>query len=153
MWLRVISVVFTTTLSFLILSACSGGGGDAAAPTPGPTASPSPTPTAQMITIRGIVAAGYAVCDISAEDLSGNVIARATQPSTSDGGFTITVEDYSGPAILIADDCAYDDETTGLFLQDARLMSGIVIDEGQNDTELTVNVTPLSTIALNKLLI
>lgn len=118
-------------------------------------------------TVTGVVAKGFAYCDVVIREPVGTALSDFSyrpagivvgqnfstngqpvpQPTAADVRFTLTVDGYTGPAVVEATDCAYEDETTGNRYDLPMLRAPIVIPaEGG---AVSVSVTPLSEMAFN----
>ncbi|GGY36152.1 hypothetical protein [Parvularcula lutaonensis] len=118
-------------------------------------------------TVTGVVAKGFAYCDVVIREPVGTALTDISyrpagvvvgqnfstngnpvpQPTAADVRFTLTVNDYVGPAIIEASNCSYEDETTG-DRYDVPLLRA-PIDIPQTGGQMTVSVTPLSEMAFN----
>jgi len=112
----------------------------------------------QSLSVSGIAAAGLAECRVEAFALDGrsisDVYVGASSPMSAggtptDGSYTLQLEaDHSGPFLIEATDCTYIDEASNEVISGGVMRAlATVTSTGDGDTEVTVHVTPFSTLA------
>ena len=111
------------------------------------TDSNPPVPT----TMNGQVTAGYAECDVSATDLTGNSIGDSTR-SDSMGDFSIYLAEYQDDLIITASNCTYMDEVSNSSVNDITLRSFVLAEDFEKsitDNTLLIQLTPFTELAFN----
>ncbi|MEM7569603.1 MAG: DUF1800 family protein, partial [Pseudomonadota bacterium] len=106
-------------------------------------------------TVTGVAAAGLAECRIEATDLNGEAIADAfigeSNPVSSngtptDGVFSVTINEFTGPLVLNATDCTYIDEASNEVITGVSMRAVAVIGAGDGSS-VDIHITPFTTLA------
>lgn len=136
-----------------VLSACGGGGGGSDST---PNQNPAPSPSQELRAINGVAVKGklvnatIAVYQLAA-DGSKVTPALATTTTDVDGKYGISIpKSITGPVAVVATNGQFIDEATGdsVTLADGESLEAFTFIN--NETTLSVNVTPLTSLAAAK---